>query len=131
MRLILPLLVILSGPASACQIPATFRVSDVALGPIVVVAEVTDYRMGNHGGRLTLDVTEVLKGRSPGHLTVRWGFSLAETPPETWDRRPRRVIVALSPDGQAFDLVVETCGQAWLVPDTPEARAEIKAALTP
>ena len=131
MRLILPLFAILSGPASACQFPAPFPVSDVALGPIVVVAEVTDYRMGNHGGRQTLDVAEVWKGRSPGHLTARWAVRLAEQPPETWDDRPRKVIAALTSDGQGVDLVVEPCGSAWLVPDTPETRREIRAALAP
>ncbi len=131
MRPLLAVLALLSSPAGACAVAETFAVSDVAWGPIVVVAEVTDYRMGNNGGRLTLDVTEVWKGRAPGHLTARWDHAMAEAPPETWDARPRQVIAALSHDGEGFDLVVQTCGSAHFVPDTPETRAIIRAALAP
>jgi hypothetical protein len=121
----------LAAPAWACAVAEDFHPSDIAFGPIVVVAEVTDYRMGNHGGRLTLDVSEVWKGDAPGHLTARWGVAMAELPPEFWGERPRNVIAALRHDGQGFDLVVEVCGSAWLVPDTPEARADIRKALAP
>ena len=129
MRLILPLLMVLSQPADACAVAEPFAVADIALGPVVVVAEVTDYRIGNQGGRLTLDVAEVWKGSAPGHLTARWTVRMAEIPPETWDGRPHQIIAALAFDGQGFDLMVEICGSAWLVPDTPETRAEIRAAL--
>ena len=125
----LPLLAMLASPATACAVAEDFAVSDVARGPIVVVAEVTGYRLGNKGGRLTLDVAEVWKGTAPGHLTARWGIALAEQPPGSWDGRPRKVIAALTHDGEGFDLVVQMCGSAWLVPDTPENRAEIRAAL--
>ena len=131
MRLILPLLAMLSAPAAACAVAEDFSVADVARGPVVVVAEVTDYRVGNQGGRLTLDVAEVWKGNAPHHLTVRWGIAMADQPPEAWDERPRKVIAALSPDGQGFDLVVRICGSAHLVPDTPANRREIRAALAP
>ena len=91
MRLILPLLMVLSQPADACAVAEPFAVADIALGPVVVVAEVTDYRIGNQGGRLTLDVAEVWKGSAPGHLTARWTVRMAEIPPETWDGRRTRL----------------------------------------
>ncbi|MGQ0563821.1 MAG: hypothetical protein ACT4OK_01950 [Gemmobacter sp.] len=132
MRLLLPMLAMLASPAGACAVAEEFLVTDVAFGPIVVAAEVTDYRVQKWRGRLTLDVTEVWKGAAPGHLTARWVTpGLSEPAPETWDDRPRRVIAALAHDGEGFDLVVETCGKAWLVADTPENRRDIRAALKP
>jgi hypothetical protein len=130
MRLILPLLALLSTPAGACAVAEDFSVSDVALGPVVVVATLTDYRIAQGQAFLTLDVTDVWKGSAPDHLTARWGISMAEQPPQAWDRSTA-VIAALTPNATRFDLVVEICGSAWLVPDTPEARAEIRAALAP
>ena len=121
---------LLAAPALACAVPEPFAVSDIAAGPVVVVATVADYSMAQGEGFVTLDVTDVWKGTAPAHLTARWEVKLAEPPPETWDR-PATVIAALALTEQGIDLVVETCGQAWLVPDTPEARAEIKGALLP
>ena len=123
-------LMCLGEPAFACALPEPFFVADIAAGPIVVVATVTDYRVSRTEAVLTLAVSEVWKGAAPDHLTARWTVKLAEPPPETWNR-PKAVIAALAPDGKGFELVVETCGQAWLVPDTPEARAEVHKALTP
>ena len=129
MRLMLPLLAILATPAGACALPQRFALAHVAHGPVVVVANVTAYRLNGGEGLLMLDVSEVWKGIAPDHLTVRWQVKLAEPPPDTWDRS-RAVIAALSPTGQGFDLVVEICGSAWLVPDTPETRSIIRAALS-
>ena len=130
MRLLLPLLVVLSGPAGACAVAEDFAVADVARGPVVVVADLTDYRIMQGEAFLTLDVTEVWKGTAPDHLIARWGISMAEQPPQTWDR-PTSVIAALVPTGQGFDLVIEMCGSAWLVAVTPETRRDIRAALAP
>ena len=130
MRLILALLALLATPASACAVPEEFSVSDLGLGPIVVVANVADYRLEDHEGIVTLDVSEVWKGTAPDHLIARWGVAMAEQPPQTWDR-PTAVIAALTVSEQGFDLVVEVCGSAWLVPDTPDTRRDIRAALAP
>ncbi len=130
MRLLVSLLAMLATPAGACAVAEAFFVTDVAQGPVVVVADVTGYSLGQNGGLLSMTVSEVWKGTAPAHLTARWGIALAEAPPATWGR-PRQVIAALTPVGQGFDLVVQVCGQAHLVPDTPAARRDIRAALAP
>jgi hypothetical protein len=117
-------------PALPCALPEPFAVTDLAAGPIVVAATVTDYKVVLGEGTLTLDITNVWKGTAPARLTARWQVRLAEPPPETWNR-PATVIAALTPADAGFDLMVEMCGQAWLVPDTPKARAEIRGALSP
>jgi hypothetical protein len=117
-------------PAFACAVAEDFHVTDIAFGPVVVVASVTEYRVERGAGLLTLDVTEIWKGTAPGRLTARWGETMAELPPADWSR-PDSVIAAISPGAEGFDLVVRMCGSAHLVPDTPEARAAIRAALAP
>lgn len=120
----------LAAPATACAVAEDFFVTDIARGPIVVVAQITDYRRERGFGLMSLAVTEVWKGTAPATLVVRWGETMAEPPPDDWSR-PDRVIAALVQRDGGYDLAVEMCGSAWIVPDTPEARAEIRGALGP
>lgn len=131
MRLALALM-FLASPSGACAVAEEFFHADLAQAPVVVVANLADYRRTDEAGMLTLDVAEVWKGNAPSHLTARWApRGLSEPAPQTWDDRPRKVIAALIPTADGFDLLVEICGQAHLVPDTPEARVQIRAALQP
>lgn len=130
MRLVLSLLILLTSPANACAVAEDFHVTDVAFGPVVVVARVADYKVEKGFGVLLLEVSEVWKGQAPDSLTAHWGETMAELPPNDW-ARPDRVIAALVPTGTGFDLKVEMCGSAWLVPDTPENRSQVRAALAP
>lgn len=124
------LALLLPGTALACAVEEEFYVTDVARSPVVVLADVVGYGVRQGANTLDLSVTEVWKGEAPAQVTVFWVETMAELPPETWDR-PFRIIAGLRPTDRAgeYDLVAPLCGSAHLVEATPANIAAVTSAL--
>jgi len=120
----------LSGPALACAVQEPFAVTDLANAPVLVRGQVTGYAYADHEGVITFRVTRILAGKAPATLILHWQADMAEMAPVTWDRPAAAILAARPPqDGQPWRLLVEMCGSAHLVPDTPQNLAAINAAL--
>jgi hypothetical protein len=115
----------------ACMVQAPFQPTDLAAGPVVLAGTVTAYhRDDDYSGHLTVALSALLKGEAPAIVELVWSPNLSETAPGLWDRGQSIILAAVPPqDGLGWQVAVELCGDAWILPDTPGYRAIVANAI--
>lgn len=131
---------LLPGASVACTVLSPFSVNSLSMADIILVGEVTGFKMIHQGpsaALVTVRVTDVLKGTAAADMVLIWNDGMAMGP---FAPRAQGIMVvgAMAP-GRATDpavpdfrpdlpmIVQPYCGDVWMQPATPALLAEVKA----
>lgn len=137
------MLALVATPGWACEMLEPFRMDQIAGADLVVVGEVTEFKMieAVWGAALvTVRVDEVLKGRAGGEVEFIWTAGMAQGPyPE---RAVGSVLIGAMEGGRIVvssrvpdlrpdlpSIIQPYCGEVWMKPARTDVVAEAKEAL--
>jgi hypothetical protein len=128
-----------NSPAQSCSAFRGFRLEAITKATLVFRGQVVDYSLvyrpeGSRFATITFKIVDVYRGDRYDTLTLSWPNSTFALP-ETW-RRPTDLVVAAVPNGdraslygQPLGVLQESCSEPFLLKDTEELRAKVRALL--